>query len=94
MGLGIAQVAASCGLQVSLIDRSKEQVEKACRAIRSSLDKLAGKGKLSEDSSSIVSRLFPTTDSEVSFSKEYFLSCRPQLAYSSQTRVYLSQSKR
>lgn len=49
MGAGIAQVAASSGLQVLLRDLSPEVVEKALQKIGGALSKLVDKGKLSTD---------------------------------------------
>jgi 3-hydroxybutyryl-CoA dehydrogenase len=46
MGSGIAQVCASAGLPVHLVDTSAEQLAKAEKTIAHSLDKLASKGLL------------------------------------------------
>jgi 3-hydroxybutyryl-CoA dehydrogenase len=46
MGSGIAQVCATKGLIVSLIDISEQQLEKARQGITQSLGKLASKGQL------------------------------------------------
>lgn len=74
MGGGIAQVAATAGLQVSLIDRSKEQLVKTTRIIQSSLEKLASKGKLVESVGDITARLQATTEMEVGPSSHAMLS--------------------
>jgi 3-hydroxybutyryl-CoA dehydrogenase len=47
MGGGIAQVCATTGYQVTLIDVVPEQLERALASIRRSVDKLHGKGRLS-----------------------------------------------
>src|SRR5437588_11870195 len=49
MGSGIAQVCASAGHDVSLHDASKEQLDRAVTAIRSSLDRFVAKNKLAAD---------------------------------------------
>jgi len=48
MGNGIAQVAATSGYQVTLMDVLPEQVERARAAIAKSVEKLAGKGVIDE----------------------------------------------
>src|SRR5205823_5418482 len=44
MGAGIAQVAAQSGLEVYLIDVSRDFVEKGLAGIRAQLDRAVGKG--------------------------------------------------
>ena len=46
MGAGIAQVALTAGLRVTLVDMAKEAVEKGAGRIRGGLGKLREKGKL------------------------------------------------
>lgn len=48
MGSGIAQVAASAGHDVILLDTNADQLEKAKKNLRATLDKLAEKGKISK----------------------------------------------
>jgi len=48
MGAGIAQVALTAGLRVTLVDVAKDAVEKGAGRIRSGLGKLREKGKLDE----------------------------------------------
>ncbi len=48
MGAGIAQVALTSGLRVTLVDVAPEAVEKGAERIRSGLKKLLEKGKLDE----------------------------------------------
>ena len=48
MGVGIAQVALTAGLRVTLVDVSKDAVVKGAGRIRSGLGKLREKGKLDE----------------------------------------------
>jgi 3-hydroxybutyryl-CoA dehydrogenase len=47
MGAGIAQVAAQIGVQVILLDVSAAAVQSGLDKIKQSLDKMAGKGKIS-----------------------------------------------
>ncbi len=48
MGNGIAQVCATGGYQVTMIDISPEAIEKAGQSIAQSVEKLHGKGKISD----------------------------------------------
>jgi 3-hydroxybutyryl-CoA dehydrogenase len=48
MGAGIAQVALTAGLRVTLVDVAKDAVDKGAGRIRSGLGKLREKGKLDE----------------------------------------------
>jgi 3-hydroxybutyryl-CoA dehydrogenase len=48
MGTGIAQVALTAGLRVTLVDVAREAVDKGAGRIRSGLGKLREKGKLDE----------------------------------------------
>lgn len=48
MGHGIAQVCATCGYKVTLIDVVPEQLEQAMASIRKSVDKLHSKGRLTD----------------------------------------------
>ena len=59
MGLGIAQVVASSGMPVCLVDPSEEALSKALRAIRDSLGRLSAKGKLQGDPEGVM-RLIQT----------------------------------
>jgi len=62
MGNGIAQVAASNGLEVLLFDISQTQLDKALQIIQKSLSKLAEKGNVSESPDAVMKRLCPVTD--------------------------------
>lgn len=57
MGSGIAHVAAVAGFEVVLQDVSKDQLEKGQTVISKGLEKQAGKGKLTESPSAILTRL-------------------------------------
>src|SRR5262249_51147552 len=48
MGAGIAQVALTAGLRVTLVDVSREAVEQGGGGLRSGVGKLREKGKLDE----------------------------------------------
>lgn len=58
MGCGIAQVLATAGLSVTLVDSASSQIEKAKKNISSSIDKLKWKGIISEDQARKASSIF------------------------------------
>ena len=49
MGNGIAQVCATSGYEVTLIDIYPDQLEQALASIAKSVDKLHGKGRLTDE---------------------------------------------
>jgi len=58
MGRGIAQVAASAGLEVLMVDATAALADKGCTTIASQMDKLVEKGKFSAaDRDAIVTRI-------------------------------------
>ncbi|WP_181306328.1 3-hydroxyacyl-CoA dehydrogenase NAD-binding domain-containing protein [Rufibacter sp. XAAS-G3-1] len=58
MGSGIAQVIATAGHKVHLLDKNAQALERAAKSIKGSLRKLSAKGKLSEnDAADIQDRL-------------------------------------
>ena len=61
MGAGIAQVFATSGLSVCLVDPKENNLVRAVQAIRVSLDRLASKGKLQGDPTDIMSRIQTST---------------------------------
>jgi 3-hydroxybutyryl-CoA dehydrogenase len=62
MGAGIAQVVATAGHPVRLLDQNAAALEKATAVIATSLRRLAEKGKLTtEAAEAAVARLHPTT---------------------------------
>ena len=71
MGNGIAQTAATAGYQVTLMDVAPEQLERAKAAIARSVEKLAGKGSLTEQqkqaalSVATASSLEPACDADL-----------------------------
>ena len=62
---GIAQVAASAGLEVVLIDKYKNQLDRALGSINKSLEKLASKNLITEDPSEVIKRISSATDMQV-----------------------------
>lgn len=63
MGGGIAQVAATCGIDVILHDISDEFVERGLGAISKNLTRIVEKGKISqEEQIQILGRISPSTD--------------------------------
>jgi 3-hydroxybutyryl-CoA dehydrogenase len=63
MGAGIAQVVATAGHPVRLLDQNAAALEKAMASLATSLRKLADKGKLTpEAADAAVARLHPTTE--------------------------------
>ena len=62
MGSGIAQVAATAGFTTILFDLNESILHKAEEAIKSSLQKLEEKGRLSEGAKNIMSRITFTGD--------------------------------
>jgi 3-hydroxybutyryl-CoA dehydrogenase len=49
MGNGIAQVCATCGYQVTLIDIAPEQLDRAMASMKKSVERLHGKGRLTDE---------------------------------------------
>ena len=62
MGAGIAQVCATAGLQVVLVDVGLEQLERGQRTIGASLARLEPKGKLPRPAAEIAGRIRTSTD--------------------------------
>jgi 3-hydroxybutyryl-CoA dehydrogenase len=63
MGGGIAQVAATAGLQVSLVDIDDASLERGLAAVRTSLDRLHEKGKV-DDPAAVLARISRSTELE------------------------------
>jgi 3-hydroxybutyryl-CoA dehydrogenase len=61
MGAGIAQVCATAGLQVVLVDVGSEQLQRGQAAIAASLSRLEPKGKLPHPSAEITARIRTST---------------------------------
>ncbi len=62
MGQGIAQVFATAGFQVILNDIDSAAIERGLATLTRSLSKLADKGLLSEDATTIAARITGSTD--------------------------------
>jgi len=61
MGAGIAQVAASAGMHVTLVDVGSEQLEGGRAGIAASLEKLAAKGQIA-DPEAVLARISTSTE--------------------------------
>ncbi len=65
MGRGIAQLAATRGIQVRLFDVAPRQLDSAASLMRADLEKLVGKGKLAaSDRDAALERITATTELE------------------------------
>jgi 3-hydroxybutyryl-CoA dehydrogenase len=63
MGGGIAQVAATAGLQVTLVDVDEPSLERGLAAVRRSLDRLHEKGQVA-DPGAVLARISTSTELE------------------------------
>lgn len=61
MGSGIAQVSATAGFDVTVLEVDEKFIQKGFAAIRKSLDRLASKGAITESPDAIAARLKGTT---------------------------------
>jgi 3-hydroxybutyryl-CoA dehydrogenase len=61
MGSGIAQVCATAGFDVTVLEIDQKFIEKGFAGVRKSLDKLAAKGAIGQPAGTIFSRLKGTT---------------------------------
>jgi 3-hydroxybutyryl-CoA dehydrogenase len=61
MGAGIAQVAATSGMHVTLVDIGTEQLERGRAGIAASLEKLAAKGQVA-DPEAVLARIVTSTE--------------------------------
>jgi 3-hydroxybutyryl-CoA dehydrogenase len=64
MGSGIAQVSATAGFEVNVLEIDQKYLDKGFAGIRNSLDKLAQKGVLKEPAKTVLERLKGTTRKE------------------------------
>jgi 3-hydroxybutyryl-CoA dehydrogenase len=75
---GIAQVIASYGMKVALIDTNLAACQKAVEGIKASLDRLASKGSLSDEPSTIMDRLQTTTEIEAVSHSDFIIEAVPE----------------
>src|ERR1700690_1979768 len=64
MGSGIAQVSATAGFDVTVVEVEQKFIEKGFAMVRKSLDKLAAKGAFAKSADTIFSRLNGTTNKQ------------------------------
>ncbi|HEY2140419.1 MAG TPA: 3-hydroxyacyl-CoA dehydrogenase NAD-binding domain-containing protein, partial [Chthoniobacterales bacterium] len=64
MGSGIAQVAATAGFHVTVLEAQQEVLDKGLKGIERSLAKFAEKGTIAEKPEAILARLKGTTKIE------------------------------
>ena len=76
---GIAQVIASSGMKVALIDTNLASCHKEVDVITDSLHRLASKGKLSDDPSTILDRLDITTEIEAVSQADFVIEAVPEI---------------
>lgn len=62
MGAGIAQVCAQQGLDVELVEVNPQALDRALAGMRSSLDRLAAKGKLADPVETVLGRIKTSAD--------------------------------
>jgi len=75
---GIAQAIASSGMKVALVDTNLASCQKAVDLIEESLKKLAVKGELSDNPSSIMNRLQVTTEIEAVSQSDFVIEAVPE----------------
>jgi len=74
MGSGIAQVASQAGLRVLLHDVAEPLIKKGIEGIRSALERLVGKAKMSrDDADAVLSRIQPAVALEVACEADFVL---------------------
>jgi 3-hydroxybutyryl-CoA dehydrogenase len=77
MGGGIAQVAATAGMHVSLVDVDDASLERGLAAVRKSLDRLHEKGKV-DDPSAVLARISTSTELESGRDCELMIEAAPE----------------
>jgi 3-hydroxybutyryl-CoA dehydrogenase len=79
MGCGLAQVIAQAGFDVVFQNRRQESVDRGLGRIRKSLDRLAGKGKISGgDASDVMARIRGVVPLEELKGCERVIECAPE----------------
>lgn len=94
MGRGIAQICATNGYQVILVDAKTEMLAMASTAIEQSLEKLVAKGKLPESvtAKTIINRIKPSSDKTLLTTAQLVIEAIPeQLLWKQQLYRELSQ---
>jgi 3-hydroxybutyryl-CoA dehydrogenase len=77
MGGGIAQVAATAGLQVALVDVDEPALERGLAAVRSSLARLQQKGAV-DDPEAVLARIATSTELESGRDCELMIEAAPE----------------
>jgi 3-hydroxybutyryl-CoA dehydrogenase len=77
MGGGIAQVAATAGLQVVLVDIDEPSIERGLAAVRRSLERLHEKGKV-DDPASVLPRITTSTALEAGRDCQLMIEAAPE----------------
>lgn len=78
MGRGIAQVAATAGYPVKLIDIAPEPLQKAVEDITWSLNKLKQKGKIEGEPTEILGRIVTGTELESALECDFVIEAVPE----------------
>ncbi|HKU44346.1 MAG TPA: 3-hydroxybutyryl-CoA dehydrogenase [Polyangiales bacterium] len=93
MGSGIAQVAATSGLSVVLIDAKRELAEKAKAGIAAHLAKQVEKGKLARaDADAAVERIAPASDLGALAAADFVVEAAPE-AQDIKTKIFTELDK-
>jgi 3-hydroxybutyryl-CoA dehydrogenase len=77
MGGGIAQVAATAGLQVVLVDIDAPSIERGLAAVRRSLERLHEKGKV-DDPAAVLARITTSTELEAGRDSQLLIEAAPE----------------
>jgi 3-hydroxybutyryl-CoA dehydrogenase len=79
MGSGIAQVCATAGLDVRVVEPSEAVIERDMAAIARQLDKAVDKGRMSaQDRDATIARIAPSTDLQHAFDAELVIEAIPE----------------
>ncbi len=80
MGSGIAQVAAQCGYEVTLMDINQDIIKKGMAAIDKSLSRSVQKGTMTElDKAKIISRIGSATDINAAKNADLVIEAIPEV---------------
>jgi 3-hydroxybutyryl-CoA dehydrogenase len=79
MGSGIAQVCATAGIEVQVVDPSEAVIERDMAAIATQLDRSVGKGRLEQaDRDAALARITPSTDVAHAFAAQLVIEAIPE----------------